>query len=340
MRIKHYALQIYSQLMLVGVFCRGVTNQAKIEKSTMNVLKSRNTTIRNPIIYMTNSTTDFCAQPSLMSVADALNQMQKTIEPITDVEAINLIDSLDRVLAAPIYSHINVPSHDNSAMDGYAFRHQDGNQFLRLIGKSLAGHAFSGELQAGDCVQIMTGASVPNNADTVVIQEQVILVDNKISLQRIPQLRDNIRRAGEDIPLGSLVLPQGHRITPIDIGLLASLGCATVKVYRRLRIAILSTGDELTPIDKPLNIGNIYDSNRHALNALLQRLNIEIIDLGLCPDQPEKINAAFKKASQVADAVISSGGVSVGEADYTKDVLENLGTIHFWKVAMKPKNQH
>ncbi len=279
---------------------------------------------------------DFCAQPNLISVETALSLMRQALSPVLETETVQLLDGLDRVLAIAIESAINVPGADNSAMDGYGFGFNDNQRVLQLIGESLAGHPFVGEVQAGQCVRITTGAVVPRGVDTVVMQEHVKLSGEVIQINGNPSLGDNIRRAGEDIAKGSIVLPVGHRLTPIDIGLLASIGCHQLLVYRRLRVALLSTGDELTPPGQSLNIGNIYDSNRYTLRALLARLSVEVIDLGLQPDQPDIIKASFVKAMQLADAVISTGGVSVGDADYTKFVLDDLGSIHFWKVAMKP----
>lgn len=281
---------------------------------------------------------DCCSQPGLLPVAQAIKLMRAAITPITATENLSLAKALDRILSEPIYSAINVPGHNNSAMDGYALRHQDLNSeaSLKLIGQSLAGHPFKGVVNQGECVRIMTGAVIPEGADTVVMQENVRAHDDIIHINQHPKPGENIRRAGEDIAINSLVFAQGKRISPVDIGLLASLGVAEIKVFQRVKVAVLSTGDELKPLTDKLQAGDIYDSNRPTLIALLSRLNLEVIDIGCVADDPEKIAAAFTRAINVADVVISSGGVSVGDADYTKEVLETLGNINFWKVAMKP----
>ncbi|MFO1387730.1 gephyrin-like molybdotransferase Glp [Cellvibrio sp.] len=281
---------------------------------------------------------DCCSQPGLLPVAQAIKLMRAAITPITATENLSLAKALDRILSEPIYSAINVPGHNNSAMDGFALRHQDLNSEapLKLIGQSLAGHPFKGVVNQGECVRIMTGAVIPEGADTVVMQENVRAHDDIIHINQRPKPGENIRRAGEDIAINSLVFAQGKRISPVDIGLLASLGVAEIKVFQRVKVAVLSTGDELKPLTDKLQAGDIYDSNRPTLIALLSRLNLEVIDIGCVADDPEKITAAFTRAINVADVVISSGGVSVGDADYTKEVLETLGNINFWKVAMKP----
>lgn len=281
---------------------------------------------------------DYCSQPELLPVADAIARMQIAITPIGATEVVELQTALDRVLAEPIFSAVNIPSHDNSAMDGYALLHAQAKleQPLRIVGTALAGHPFKGEIRAGECVRIMTGAVLPTQTDTAIMQEQVNVTGDVIQLQRIPETGENIRRAGEDIATNSLVLEKGKRISPLDIGLLASLGVSHVKVFARVRIAILSTGDELKPLGQTLQAGELYDSNRQTLIALLSRLNVTLIDCGLVADDAQKICTAFQSAIAQADVVISSGGVSVGDADYTKTALESLGQINFWKVAMKP----
>jgi molybdopterin molybdotransferase len=281
---------------------------------------------------------DYCSQPGLLPVADAIAQMRSAITPVEAIETVELQAALDRVIAEDVYSAVNIPSHNNSAMDGYAFlsAHANLEQPLRLIGAAFAGHPFNGEIQAGECVRIMTGAIVPANTDTVIMQEQVIATGDSIQLKRMPDVGENIRCVGEDIAINSLVLEQGKRVNPLDIGLLASLGIAHVKVFRRICVAVLSTGDELKPIGQALQAGELYDSNRQTLLALLSRINVTAIDCGLVADDSQKIHAAFESAIAQADVIFSSGGVSVGDADYTKDVLQSLGKINFWKVAIKP----
>ncbi len=281
---------------------------------------------------------DCNSQPGLLPIDQAISAMLAAIVPITTTEIVSLADSLDRVLGQAIYSAINVPGHDNSAMDGYALRHQDltPEATLNIVGTSLAGHPFNAALNRGDCVRIMTGAVIPAGADTVVMQENVIRQANTIHIQKAPLCGENIRRAGEDIAINTLVFEQGRRITPVDIGLLASLGIQKVTVFKRLKVAVISTGDELKPLTNTLQVGEIYDSNRPTLIALLARLAVDIIDMGCIADDPTKIAAALTTATAQADVVISTGGVSVGDADYTKDVMQTLGKINFWKVAIKP----
>lgn len=224
-------------------------------------------------------------------------------------------------------------------MDGYAVRVADLEQNLTLTvaGKSFAGNPFNGELKASECVRIMTGAMVPNGVDAVVMQEDTqVNDDGSITFNRLPKLGSNIRRIGEDIKQGELVLAKGSVLNVASLPLLASLGIASVPVFKRLKVAILSTGDELTSVGQPLAEGKIYDTNRFAVRLMLEKLNCEILDYGILADDPAIFEQTFRKAQQEADVLITSGGVSVGEADFTKDVLEKLGEIGFWKIAMKP----
>ncbi|MCW7551961.1 molybdopterin molybdotransferase MoeA [Endozoicomonas gorgoniicola] len=283
--------------------------------------------------------TDCCSTPGLMPLEQGLEKLRQEITPVSGVEQVALEDALDRVLAEPVISPVNVPSHNNSAMDGYALRLKDleNTDTLPLAGQSLAGHPYAGELPAGQCIRIMTGASVPDSADTVIMQEQVNVTDNGVQFLNKPEVTgNNVRLAGEDIPEGCKVFAAGHRVRAQDLGVLASLGVPEVKVFRRVKVALFSTGDELKLPGQSLRPGDIYDSNRFALKAMLKRLGIEVIDLGLIADDPEALRQAFTKADQQADVVITSGGVSVGDADFVKDILQEMGTMSFWKLAIKP----
>lgn len=285
---------------------------------------------------------DFCSSPGLLPVAEAMQRIYAQLVPLQQTQWVDLAEALDCVLAEPVCAAINVPASDNSAMDGYALRAADtaaGARF-EVIGQALAGHPFApgdgAALGAFQAVRIMTGAVIPPGADAVIMQENVVRTGDSIQLHATVMAGDNIRRAGDDISQGSELLPRGQRINALDIGLLASIGVARVKVYRRVRVALLTTGDELLPPTAAPQIGKIYDSNRPLLAALLQRLNVELNDLGIIADDMAALRAAFLQASQWADVVISTGGVSVGDADYTKHVLEELGQVDFWKIAMKP----
>ena len=225
-------------------------------------------------------------------------------------------------------------------MDGYAIRHADlvsiGETRLRIVGTALAGHVFSGKIGGGECVRIMTGAVVPDAADTIVMQEDVMLSGDSILVPAGQQIDQNIRRAGEDLKAGRPALHEGKLLRPAEIGLLASIGIAEVWVRRRIRVALFSTGDELQPIGSPLHAGEIYDSNRYTLWSMLTRLGCDVLDMGVVPDDPELIEAALRTAAANADAIITSGGVSVGDADYVEKLMAQLGHVAFWKIAMKP----
>jgi molybdopterin molybdotransferase len=258
-----------------------------------------------------------------------------------ETETVSIYDSLGRVLANDIISPINVPSADNSAMDGYAFSGtsivKDGVTSLTMIGKGFAGNAFDGMVNQGECVRIMTGAVMPAGCDTTIPQELVKVDGDQIQFQSsMIRAGDNRRLKGEDLSIGQAALSAGKIIRPSDLGLIASLGIGSVTVKRRLKVGFFSTGDELRSIGQPLDDGCVYDSNRYTLFGMLSRLNVELHDFGVVKDDPDAMRAAFSKAASSCDAVITSGGVSVGEADYTKQIMRELGDVSFWKIAMRP----
>jgi molybdopterin molybdotransferase len=278
--------------------------------------------------------------PQSQTVEQALAHIGALTEPLKGVERVLLRDALDRVLARDVPAAIDVPWERNSAMDGYAFAGRDlsegGETRLRLAGQSLAGHPYTGTLGPGECVRIMTGAVVPEGADSVVMQERVEISGETIVLPAGTGSGENVRMPGQDVRRDDVILPAGRLVNAADLGLLASQGIAEVDVLRRPVVAYFSTGDELRGVGQPLGPGQIYDSNRHTLYALLRRMHVEIRDMGVIPDRPEAILEAFTDARDTADMILTTGGVSVGDADYVKQTLEQLGRIHFWKIAMKP----
>lgn len=276
---------------------------------------------------------------ALLPLNEALANMLAQLPTPTETETLSLNQAANRVLAQDIISPINVPSFDNSAMDGYAIKLADLDQFstFTIAGKAFAGKPFEGEIKSGECVRIMTGAMLPIGCDAVIMQEETEQAgENQIKFTNSIKLGQNIRCVGEDVAQGSLVLAKGSLLNVASLPLLASLGIAKVEVFKRTKVAILSTGDELVSVGNPLTVGQIYDTNRFAVCLMLEKLNCEILDFGILPDNPTIFEETFVKAQQAADVLITSGGVSVGEADFTKDVLEKLGKIAFWKIAMKP----
>jgi molybdopterin molybdotransferase len=281
---------------------------------------------------------DCCSAPGLLPFEQAMEKMLSAIQPICETEFIPLSQGLNRVLASNISSPLNVPPHNNSAMDGYAFRlaSLQEKSTLTMVGRSMAGAPFQGACNLGECIRIMTGAKLPPCCDTVEMQENCQATENSITFLEDREFNDNIRFSGEDISINQQVFTQGKKLSAIDIGVLASLGVPKVKVFRKIIVAVLATGDELKSPGETLNEGDIFESNSHALIAMLAKLNITVINFGIIGDDEEAIRNAFERADIQADVVISSGGVSVGEADYTKLILEQLGEIGFWKIAMKP----
>jgi molybdopterin molybdotransferase len=274
--------------------------------------------------------------PNAMSVNQARTFIQQFLQPVTETETVTLRESLGRVLAIDIISPSNVPNHNNSAMDGYAFKFSEGIKIIKVIGTAFAGRPIAGEVSAGECVKIMTGAMIPKGADTVVMQERTVTKSDSITLLEVPVKGANVRLAGEDLKLGQTVLVKGNAMKPADIGLVASLGIGEVQVFRKLKVAFFSTGDELVGVGVPLKEGQIYDSNRYTLYGMLTRIGADISDLGNVPDDPKLLEAMLIKAAKNHDVVITSGGVSVGEADYMKALLAKHGQVLFWKINMKP----
>ena len=277
--------------------------------------------------------------PDALRVDKAREAIRACLEPVTETERVSTREALGRVLAEDLVSAINVPAHDNSAMDGWALRAADlgaGDTTLREAGTALAGRPYAGKLNPGDCVRVMTGAVMPGGADTVVIQEVVRRDGERIVIPPGQKKGQNVRAAGEDIKAGSAALTAGEAVDAARLGLIASLGIAEVRVRRRLRVAYFSTGDELTSIGQPLPEGGIYDSNRYTLHGMLAGLGMDVTDMGVVRDEPAKLEAAFRTAAASADAIITTGGVSVGEADFVKQLMGKLGEVMFWKIAMRP----
>jgi molybdopterin molybdotransferase len=281
--------------------------------------------------------------PQALSVPHVLAFLDQLIVPVSDQddEELPIPQALGRMLACDAVSPVDVPPHDNSAMDGFAFHGAALNTTqvltLRVVGTALAGAAWHGQVGAGDCVRIMTGAIMPQGLDTVAPQELVQVEGDTLTLPA-GRLRagDNRRLRGEDIRAASAALTAGQRLTPAALGLIASLGLPTVRVKRRLRVAYFSTGNEILSLGESPREGAVYDSNRYTVMGLLERLGCDMIDLGVVPDDPVQLRSAFTRAAQAADVVITSGGVSVGEADYTKAMMRELGDVAFWKIAMRP----
>jgi molybdopterin molybdotransferase len=277
--------------------------------------------------------------PNALRVDKALEAIRACLAPIQQTERVAIRDALGRVLAEDIVPSFNVPAHDNSAMDGYAVRFADlkeAQTVLTEVGSAFAGRVFHGTVKPGECVRVMTGAVLPAGTDTVVIQEVARREGDRVFVPAGQKKAQNVRYAGEDLKAGVAVLQSGKLIGAAELGLIASLGIAEVTVKRKLRVAFFSTGDELTSIGTPLKEGEVYDSNRYTLYGMLARLGVEIIDLGVVRDDPRALEQAFRRAAEKADAVITTGGVSVGEADFVKALMGKLGEVLFWKIAMRP----
>jgi len=280
--------------------------------------------------------------PNSMPVDKARALIRQFLAPVTTVERVHIRSALDRILAEDVVSPFDVPGHDNSAMDGWAVRFADlpaeGEVTLKRVGDSFAGKPLAGAVGAGEAARIFTGGVMPAGTDTVVMQERAIEVPGgvRIAAGAVARAGTNRRFAGEDLKRGAVVFRAGQPVRPAELGMLASLGVNEVAVYRRLRVAFFSTGDELKSIGEPLAAGQLYDSNRYTLYGMLTRMNCDFVDMGVVPDVPDALERAFAAAAASADVVITSGGVSVGEADFVKALLDKLGEVLFWKIAMKP----
>lgn len=290
--------------------------------------------------------TGLTVEETRAAISDLVDQLLRT-GVVAETESVALDQGLNRVLASDVLSPIDVPAADNSAMDGFAFRGTELSSGpltqLMVVGTVFAGTPFTGSLAAGQCLKIMTGALMPNQCDTVIPQEMTqkppLAADGIERIQfesSAVSTGENRRLRGEDLAQGSVAIAAGRMLRPSDLGLAASLGINTLTVKRKLRVAILSSGNELRPLGAALDSGSIYDSNRYSLMGLLNRLGLDVLDCGIIQDDPLALKTAFTKAALTADVIISSGGVSVGEADFTKQVMQELGDVGFWKIAMRP----
>ncbi|MDO8713734.1 MAG: molybdopterin molybdotransferase MoeA [Polynucleobacter sp.] len=296
----------------------------------------------NPIL-LTGSLHVDEARKAIASLVTDLLHAARSMNNAGDIESATLDQAINRILAEDLLSPIDVPAADNSAMDGFALNgdclgDSDNTVTLKVVGTAYAGKPYVGKLGPGECLKIMTGALMPDGCDTVIPQELTESADASLARFKQNQVKrgENRRLRGEDLQNGKAAIVAGRLLRPSDLGLAASLGIATLKVHRKLRVAILSSGDELRPLGQALDVGSIYDSNRYSLTGLLNRLNLEIIDCGIVRDDPASLKAAFIDAAFKADVLISSGGVSVGEADFTKQIMQELGDVGFWKIAMRP----
>ncbi len=281
-----------------------------------------------------------CDDPTSIQADQALEKISAQIKSIEEIEIVPLRAALDRVVARDIVSPDNIPNHTNSAMDGYALIgsdvYGDGQHTLKLTGTSMAGAPFDGRVNRGECVRIMTGAVMPLGADTVVMQEQAEADGDHITIHPGQKAGANVRQAGEDLARGDVAIKQGMRMNASRLGVTASLGIAEIAVYRKPRVAFFSNGDELRSLGERLETGELYDSNRYTLFGLLTSCNVELIDMGVIADDRDAIELALRHAARISDVVITSAGASVGEADYIKPLLDEIGKVNFWKVAIKP----
>ena len=283
------------------------------------------------------------ARKAISDLVNEIFQESHKLNHASDIESVPLDQAINRILAKDLLSPIDVPAADNSAMDGFAFNgdclsDNENTITLKVVGTAYAGKPYEGKISQGQCLKIMTGALMPHGCDTVIPQELTESADDAVVSLKQNQVKrgENRRLRGEDLAKDKAAITAGRLLRPSDLGLAASLGIAKLQVRRKLKVAILSSGDELRPLGQALDVGSIYDSNRYSLTGLLNRLNLEIIDCGIVRDDPSSLKEAFLEAASKADVLISSGGVSVGEADFTKQIMQELGDVGFWKIAMRP----
>ena len=280
------------------------------------------------------------SDPNSLSFEQARERIQQNVAALKGKRCVSIREALGRVLADDVCSPMNVPPFINSAMDGYALNAADiadaGESSLKVIGKSFAGRPFDGAIQTGECVRIMTGAVVPQGADTVVMQEHAKVDGETITISAEHKKGQNVRHPGDDFSTGDIIIKAGERLSPVKLGLLASVGVTEFNIIRTPVVAFFSTGDELKGVGQALQPGDIYDSNRYILFGMLKKMGVECIDMGVIPDIKQQIELTLTEAANIADVVITSGGASVGEADYIKEILDEIGEVNFWKIAMKP----
>ena len=276
----------------------------------------------------------------LLSVKEAQQKIHDAIFPLNETEVLPLKNALKRVLAADVFAKINLPTERNSAMDGYALRSSDLNQndttILKNVGVSWAGKPFEGELKSGECVRIFTGAVLPENMDSVVMQEKVKIDGDNVIFFAETKIKQNVREIGEDVKQGDLLCAAGKEITAADLGLFAAAGISQICVKRKINIIFFSTGDELIALDSTLKSGQIYDSNRYLLAGLLDNKKHHVVDGGVISDDKNLLEKTLVEASKNYDVIITTGGASVGEADFVQEILARCGEVNFWKIAMKP----
>jgi len=281
----------------------------------------------------------FAFGKKLIKLETAINRIKKNIKPTEKIEEINTSKSLNRILADNIIAKINIPPHSNSAVDGYAIKYNDyksGNRKFNIVGKSTAGHPYNKKNKKLDCIRILTGAIVPSDYDTVIMEEDCIIKNETLILPDKIKKYMNYRHLGEDIKIKDKVFLAGHKLRPQDIGVLYSIGIKIIKVYEQLKVCVFSCGDELSNTDTPLKKGKIYDSNRIMLVNFLSKLNYKVQDLGILKDNKAYISKKLNKASKNNDFIITSGGMSLGDEDHIKPIIEESGVMHVWRLAMKP----